>query len=159
VYWFSYARTEEMARKEAEHCLAAIKPYKLQFPVAFDFEYDSVNNAAINGVTITTELATAMCHAFCEVLDPDNPPRECGIWQYSSPGKVSGIDGDVDLDAAYQDYPAVIEAAGLNKLKEGDADPDAGSGATEPEDPYKAAYEKLIAAGFGDVLVLMAEKI
>ncbi len=198
VYWFSYARTEEMARKEAEHCLAAIKPYKLQFPVAFDFEYDSVNNAAINGVTITTELATAMCHAFCEVLeaagyyavnytnadflsrffdatttqkhdlwyaewplspDPDNPPRECGIWQYSSTGKVSGIDGDVDLDAAYQDYPAVIEAAGLNKLKEGDADPDAGSGATEPEDPYKAAYEKLIAAGFGDVLVLMAEKI
>lgn len=29
-------------------------------------------------------------------------------------GSVSGIVGEVDLDYAYQDYPAIIKAAGLN---------------------------------------------
>lgn len=45
VYWFSYAYTAEMARKEAGYCIAAIKPYKLSFPVCFDYEYDSLNYA------------------------------------------------------------------------------------------------------------------
>ncbi|MCM1530615.1 MAG: hypothetical protein NC093_11570 [Alistipes sp.] len=37
-----------------------------------------------------------------------------GIWQYSSKGAVNGINGDVDLDTAYVDYPANVKAAGLN---------------------------------------------
>ena len=36
------------------------------------------------------------------------------MWQYSSTGKVNGINGSVDLDYSYIDYPAVIKAAGLN---------------------------------------------
>ena len=36
------------------------------------------------------------------------------LWQYSWKGSVSGIVGEVDLDYAYQDYPAIIKAAGLN---------------------------------------------
>jgi GH25 family lysozyme M1 (1,4-beta-N-acetylmuramidase) len=192
VYWFSYASTEEMARKEAAYCLAAVRPYKVQYPIAFDFEYDSVNSAAKNGVKVDRNLATALCHAFCGAVesagyyavnytnadflsnlfdgtttqkhdlwyaawpaspDPDKPPRDCGIWQYASTGKVAGIGGDVDLNAAYRDYPALIEAAGLNNLKAGE------SGTQEQEDPYQAACEKLIAAGWGDIMLSISEKI
>lgn len=37
-----------------------------------------------------------------------------GIWQSTSSGKVPGINGNVDLDTAYKDYPAIIAGAGLN---------------------------------------------
>ena len=152
VYWFSYAYTEEMAKKEAEYCLAAIKPYKVELPVCFDFEYDSVEYAQKNGVGVGKTLATALCHAFCGVIekagyyamnytngdylsryfdastlrydlwyaawpskpDPNKPPRECGIWQYTSKGSVPGISGNVDMNYAYKDYPAIIKKAGLN---------------------------------------------
>ena len=46
----------------------------------------------------------------------DAPDRKCGLWQYSNKGKVDGISGNVDLDMAFKDYPAVIKKAGLNKL-------------------------------------------
>ncbi len=39
-----------------------------------------------------------------------------GMWQYSSTGKVNGINGDVDLDYAYKDYPSIIRKNGLNNL-------------------------------------------
>ena len=158
VYWFSYAYTEEMARKEAEYCLAAIKPYRVELPVCFDFEYHSVENAQKNGVGVGKTLATAMCHAFCGTIeaagyyamnytnkdylnryfdettlrydlwfaypvdnpDPNKPPRQCGIWQYSWKGRLPGINADVDMDWAYKDYPTIIKAAGLNNLTKAD---------------------------------------
>lgn len=36
------------------------------------------------------------------------------IWQYSSKGKVAGINGNVDLDICYKDFPTVIKNKGLN---------------------------------------------
>lgn len=39
-----------------------------------------------------------------------------GMWQYSSTGKVSGIDGDVDLNYAYKNYRKSIISNGLNNL-------------------------------------------
>ena len=50
VYWFSYAYNPDMARNEAKYCLDAIKPYRVELPVAYDFEYDSVTNAQRNGI-------------------------------------------------------------------------------------------------------------
>lgn len=156
VYWFSYAYTEEMARKEAEYCLAAIRPYKVELPVCYDFEYDSVDKAAKKGVGIGKTLATALVHAFCGTVekagyyamnytngdylnryfdettlrydlwyaawpknpDPDEPPRKCGIWQFTSKGRINGIKGNVDTNYVYKDYPAIIKAAGLNIPKQ-----------------------------------------
>lgn len=37
-----------------------------------------------------------------------------GIWQYSSTGQVEGISGNVDLNIAYKDYPAIIKGGYLN---------------------------------------------
>lgn len=35
-------------------------------------------------------------------------------WQYSWKGSVAGIDGDVDQNYFYQDFPSIIKGAGLN---------------------------------------------
>lgn len=64
VYWFSYAKTLAEAKAEAAFCIAAIRPYKIDWPVCYDFEYDSVANAKLVGVTITKALATQMANAF-----------------------------------------------------------------------------------------------
>ena len=66
VYWFSYALNEKMAKQEAKKCLAAVKPYKLSCPIAFDFEYDSLKYAEKQGVTIS---ASKMCSIACAFLD------------------------------------------------------------------------------------------
>ena len=70
AYWFSYAWTPEMAAAEARCLLEAVKPYRMELPLAFDFEYDSVNYAALEaGVTVTKALATELVYAFCETVE------------------------------------------------------------------------------------------
>ncbi len=208
VYWFSYALNADMAAQEAAYCLAAIKPYKVQLPVAFDFEYDSLNYMKSQGVTPTKDLCTAIAAAFLDAIEaagyyaanytngdflanyfdettmqkhdlwyaawtnsPDinNPPRTCGIWQYTNVGAIDGVYGDVDVDAVYRDFPTDLAAWKLNNLAASPvppapapADPvtpDTPPAQTPPVDPYKAAYDKLIAANWGDVIVAMAAKI
>lgn len=69
AYWFSYALNPIMAKAEAERFLAAVKPYKMELPLAFDFEYDSVNYMKKNGVTPTKALCTSIAHAFCQTVE------------------------------------------------------------------------------------------
>lgn len=40
------------------------------------------------------------------------PSMSCGIWQYTSDGQVAGINGRVDMNYAYKDYPAIIKNMG-----------------------------------------------
>lgn len=69
IYWFSYALNEKMAKEEAEYCLAAIKDYSIEFPVAFDLEYDSLRYAQSKGVTIDKHLASKLVDAFCQTIE------------------------------------------------------------------------------------------
>ncbi|MGU8394925.1 GH25 family lysozyme [Clostridium perfringens] len=69
IYWFSYAFSVEMARNEAKYVLEAIKPYKVDYPVSYDLEYDTLNYASKNGVTIGKRLATDMVKAFCDEIN------------------------------------------------------------------------------------------
>jgi GH25 family lysozyme M1 (1,4-beta-N-acetylmuramidase) len=55
-----------MAVREAEYCLAAVKPYKLAWPVFYDFEYDSVDYAKRCGINATSALACDMALAFMQ---------------------------------------------------------------------------------------------
>ena len=68
VYWFSYALSAIGAAREAACCLAAIRPYKIDCPVAFDLEYDSVKYAQKKGVYIGMGLASEMARAFCQTV-------------------------------------------------------------------------------------------
>lgn len=65
IYWFSYAYTEAMAVREAEYALAAVEPYKLDYPIAFDYEGASVDYAKKNGVVPDKAHVTALANAFC----------------------------------------------------------------------------------------------
>ncbi len=59
-----------------------------------------------------------------------------GIWQYSSSGRVSGINGNVDLDVSYVDYPSIIKAGGFNGYaKQGSTQP------ITPVQPHKTVDE------------------
>lgn len=68
VYWFSYAYTPDMARKEAGYCLEAIKGYKVDYPIAFDYEYDSDNYANRKGKPVTKEILVEMGRAFLDTI-------------------------------------------------------------------------------------------
>lgn len=50
------------------------------------------------------------------------------IWQYTSKGSVIGINGNVDMDYCYYDYPSMIKSNGYNnfnrKLQNGSKTPD-----------------------------------
>lgn len=71
IYWFSYAYSEEMAKREARFCNDIIEPYRneIDLPVFFDWEYDSMNYAKKNGVSPDRALVTAMTHAFCKEIE------------------------------------------------------------------------------------------
>ena len=187
VYWFSYADNEAEAADEAARCIKAIKPYRVEYPVCFDFEYASATNIKNKGISPTKALCSAICHAFCEVtenagyytmaytndnfisqyydstiaatydlwvptypktVDLDKPPRSCGMWQHSDKGSVTGIDGNVDLNVSYKDYTSIITAAGLNNLT-----------AETTQTAEEQAAQKLIQAGYGDILIALANKI
>ena len=93
---------------------------------------------------------------------------ECGMWQYTKKGKVSGITGNVDRDRAFKDYPAIIKAKGLNGFT---ATPAASSGkdtaagkektpaaANSPKNGNSAAKTATYTVKRGDTLTAIAEK-
>jgi len=71
IYWFSYAYTEEMARREARYCNDLIQTYKLNIdlPVFFDWEYDSMRYAKENGAEVDKALIVGMTKAFCDEIE------------------------------------------------------------------------------------------
>lgn len=143
VYWYSYAKTVEEAIQEAKVCLSIIKPYKLEYPVAFDIEdYSQMN--------LSKRLKTDICKAFCNTIEKagyyaaiyvncnwldnhlyqeellakydlwlahwnaDKPKYNCGIWQTTDRGLVDGINGCVDLNTSFKDYPSIMKTKKLN---------------------------------------------
>ena len=68
VYWFSYAYSVDMARREAQYCNDIISDYKdhINLPVFFDWEYDSMNYAHKQGVYPGKTLITEMNKTFCQ---------------------------------------------------------------------------------------------
>lgn len=118
AYWFSYATTPAEAEAEANYLLQAVKPYRMELPLCFDFEYDSVKNAKNRGVNITKELATSLVYAFCETIEaggywcinyanPDflsryfspDVPQRFGLWLAQWPGGVPDVNKKPRPDA------------------------------------------------------------
>ncbi len=69
IYWFSYALNKQQALEEAKGCVDLIKNYKVTLPVFYDFEYDSVNYAKKNGITITKTLFNEFTKTFCDYVE------------------------------------------------------------------------------------------
>lgn len=134
IYWFSYAYTVQMAKHEAIYCHATIGNYRsrINLPVFYDWEYDSMRWAEKNGVkpgkNLITEMNMEFCRAITEIgykagyyLNLDysknyidesrlnaykrwfaryttTEQKDCYLWQYTSKGRVQGINGNVDMN-------------------------------------------------------------
>lgn len=145
VYIYSYSKTVDSAVKAARAALDLVEPYRLEFPLVWDYEDSyatklsrATNTAICKAVMQIWEKAGyyAMLYSYKNFVEnyldmadlaafdfwlahytkKSNYKGPYGMWQYSHTGRVSGISGDVDLNEAYKDYPAIIKKAGLNKL-------------------------------------------
>lgn len=69
-YWFSYAYSVDMAKREAQFCNDLIRKYKdkVNLGVYFDWEYDSKRYAEKLGVSVNKALITEMNKAFCKTI-------------------------------------------------------------------------------------------
>ena len=136
-YHYSYALTPAQAEAEAEFALELAKGYAPTMPFAYDIEDASqktLTPTALSAIadTFLTKINNAgyypMLYSSLAGLksrfDGDllkkydvwlaqwaSSPTysgEYGMWQYTSSGRIGGVDGPVDMDIAYKDYPAII---------------------------------------------------
>ena len=143
AYWYSYALTPAEAEAEARTFLQTIAGKKFEMPVFFDIEEKgSLNTGKANVSAMCRAFCTALEKAgyWCGIyasrsviqshIDTDTQRRyalwiaewgakcnysgEYGMWQKSENGRIPGINGNVDLDECYVDYPTAIKAAGKN---------------------------------------------
>ena len=168
IYWYNYAKTPEDAEKEAAACLEIIKGKKFEYPIYYDVEEQSVLSlgkakvsAIIRAFLKKVEAAGYFVGLYMSASPLNNYVEDdiknryavwvahygvnkpsysgsYGIWQKSSTGKVSGINGDVDLNESYADYPAIIKNAGLNGFK-------------KPENPAPAPVQEKPAPKTGEL--------
>lgn len=152
AYFFSYAVTVENARLEAENCLSFIRGKKFEYPIALDIETPAQQRlsreeaSAIadtfcsilerNGyyVCIYSNLYFLNNELTADVLrrydvwlaqwaSAPTYSGNFGMWQYSSTGSVSGINGAVDRDISYKDYPSIMLRNSLNGFTSEDTAP------------------------------------
>ena len=171
VYWYSYATTVDEAEQEAKVCLQTIQGKQFEYPVAFDIEearclpqadalcqaFCSVLEAAGYYMAIYTfksalenNISAAIKNRYDIFLSHIGVQQtdyagDYGLWQYSWMGRIPGISGDVDLDYAYKDYPAIIKAAGLNgftKTTQPTPEPDAEDSALQQILRHVASIDK-----------------
>ena len=132
VYHYSYAKSVEEAKREANVVLKWLNNRKLNLPVYFDIEDKSQIN-------LGKKLLTNMCEAFCMEIEKagywagiyankyffttyldykkleekytiwvaqynstNTYSGKYDMWQYTSSGKVSGISGNVDMNYLYR---------------------------------------------------------
>lgn len=141
VYFYSYATTVDMAKREAQSTIALLKGKQFEYPIYYDVEEMSIFNtgktneiiqayctemekagywagiyiyrsAAQSYLNSTTRKRYAM--AIAEYGPKLNYSDQYGIWQNSSTMRYNGINGNVDHDYCYIDYPTQIKAKGKN---------------------------------------------
>ena len=150
AYWYSYATSASGAKQEAQKCAAILKGKQFEYPIYFDMEEKSqldkgqafcsslvesfCNEMEAQGffagfytsrsyVTskVTPSVAKRYAAWIAEWGSKLNYSGPYGIWQYSSKGSIPGINGNVDLDYAYVDYPTIIKNGGFNGFKKSEA--------------------------------------
>lgn len=113
VYHFSYALSVEGARKEAEFVIKLLKQYKdkIELPVYFDFEYDTVTYAKKQGVTLGKNAFNNHCVAFCEAVKAAG--YKPGVYYnrdyYNTMVSLSSVGGYSQWYAQYASAPSISD--------------------------------------------------
>lgn len=69
VYWFSYAFTPAEAKLEARKTLELCQNYRIEYPIIFDYEYDSIYYAQRQGIKIKPIDVINMATAYCNEIE------------------------------------------------------------------------------------------
>ena len=137
AYWYSYAISAADAKKEAQTCIQAIKGKQFEYPIYFDLEEESQfakgkafcsslvtafcdelnNNGYYSGLYISrsplqTYIDDIVKNKYpiwvAEYNSKLNYSGKYGIWQNSDKGRINGINGYVDTNISYVDYPSIV---------------------------------------------------
>ena len=143
-YWYSYAMSVAEAEREADACLKAISGKQFEYPIYLDVEEAKqfrlgrqVVSNMVNAFCKKLEAAgyfvgvySSKSH-FDSYMNDDVKKKYTiwmahygvskttysgpyDIWQKSDKGKIPGINGYVDLDECYRDFPTLIKSIGKN---------------------------------------------
>lgn len=141
VYLYSYADNISWSDSEVEHVLRLVKGYQLEYPIYYDIEdkvQANLSNETLTDIVVNfcekleqqgyyvgvyanlnwwnTKLSSNRLDAYAKWVARYNTVLgyDAGMWQYTSSGTIAGINGNVDMDYCYVDYPEAIKKAGLN---------------------------------------------
>lgn len=144
-YYYTCAVTPRQTAAELAALRAALAGKNFQMPIAIDVE--GANLRALTPAKLSARVAEAaaqleawglyvMVYTYTNFADTalamdaltaydlwladyrgTRPSRKHGMWQYTSKGRVAGIDGPVDLSHAYKDYPNIIQRKGLGQVR------------------------------------------
>ncbi len=132
IYFYSYANSNEKAHEEALWVLDKIKDYKVNLPIAFDWEnwstfneynlsffgltnmaenfLDTLSDAGYEGLLYSSKnylerlwLPSKYETWLAHYTDKTSYTGKYRYWQICSDGKVDGINGYVDIDIMYLD--------------------------------------------------------
>lgn len=151
AYHFVYAVDVASAKNNADNFIKRLSMFKgkIDYPVACDFEYDSIKYMREAGIEPTVKRVKEIVETFCKRVEDagyytmlytnqdflnnwfydiedydiwyalwdDNPTDEHNIVQYADDGIIKGINGNVDLDVSYVDFPSLLKELNLNYLK------------------------------------------
>lgn len=143
IYLYSYAKTAEAAKSEADHTLRLLKEAKPSFGVWYDVEDSTLpaGSALIDNCETYCKAITAAgyyCGIYASLYFWENRLNDAvlnaydkwvahwadavgydgdyGIWQYSDNGLIGGKRFDMNL--AYRDYPALTGGEDTDMTKE-----------------------------------------
>lgn len=131
LYFYSYANSVSSAKKDARWLIKNIKEYKINLPIAFDWEdWSNFNSYHISfydlsniGISFMSELEkcgydtmlyssknylekiwleTGYDTWLAHYTEQTNYQGKYKFWQLCNNGRVDGIDGNVDIDIMYQ---------------------------------------------------------
>ena len=143
VYFYSYAHNADQAETEARFFTSLLDGYEITYPVILDLEEDLEDEEELSEIaeafleTVAEYGYYPMLYSYKSRLDyvidkeitekyalwvaqfgGDQPDTEYDyyMWQYSYEGRINGIEGNVDLNVAYRDFPEILRYYGLNRL-------------------------------------------
>lgn len=126
--WYDYEYDSE--RYSEEHGVSPNKELRTQLAVAFCAELERLGWRAgvytnLDYIKNRLDLSRLTAWELWLADYTGGPDVKCGMQQTGSTGRIDGVDGNVDTDEAYLDYPALAREQGWNGY-EREADPDSG---------------------------------
>ncbi len=132
IYFYSYASSSEKAKEEANWVLEQIKDYKVNLPIAYDWEnwstfneyhlsffgltsmaetfLDTIHNAGYDGLLYSSKnyleklwMPSKYETWLAHYVDKTTYQGTYRFWQHCNDGRVDGIKGAVDIDVMYME--------------------------------------------------------